>query len=124
MRYIILYLVLLSFTCKPRYKPCVIIIEPDYVEVQFGREMSRSLLDSISMVLEHQGIHLAFPVVKYDGDKINQLEFLISDGINTGTAKTNFVNKGRPFGFKVDHRVGALSSLEVGELKSKNKKNN
>ena len=117
MKYFIYSILLFLIACNPTYKPHKIIIENDYVEVHFGRVMSRSFLDSLSMVLESKGIHLAFPVVKYDGDKLNQLEFLISDGTHTGTAKTNFVTKVRPFGFRIDHRPGAKSSFEVGELK-------
>jgi hypothetical protein len=117
MRYFIFLLIALVFACRPHYKPAKIIIEPNYVEVHFGRMMSRSLLDSLSNVLEQKGIHLTYTSIKYDGDKLNELEFLISDGINTGTAKTNFVYKGKPFGFKVDHKPGAKKSLVVGELK-------
>ncbi len=117
MKYFIYSILLFLIACNPGYKPYKIIIEKDYVEVHFGRKMSRTLLDSISAVVEQQGIHLAFPVVKYDGDKLNELEFLISDGVHTGTAKTNFVNKVKPFGFRVDHRPGAKVGLEVGELK-------
>lgn len=117
MRYFIFSLLIFLLACNPGYKPHKIIIEPDFVEVHFGRMMSRTLLDSIQTVLENKGIHLAYSTVKYDGNKLNELEFLISDGINTGTAKTNFVLKGRPFGFRVDRRPGAKSSLQVGELK-------
>ncbi len=116
MKIISLVIVIGLFACNPEYKPYKLTIRPDFVEIHFGRKMSKSLLDSISSVLENQGIHLAFPVVKYDGDKLNHLEFLISDGINTGTAKTNFVNKKKPFGLRVDRRPGITNSLKVGEL--------
>lgn len=117
MNYFFSIILLLLLACNPTFKPYKIIIEPDYVEVHFGRMMSKSLLDSIVGVLENKGIHLAFPTMKYDGNKLNEIEFLISDGINTGTAKTNFVNKVRPFGFRIDHRPGAASSLQVGDLR-------
>jgi hypothetical protein len=115
-RFLIFLFITTILACTPGYKPHKIIIQADFVEIHFGRKMSRSLLDSISMILEQQGIHLAFPVVKYDGDKLNELEFLISDGIHTGTAKTNFVNKKKPFGFRVDRRPGMSNKLKVGEL--------
>jgi hypothetical protein len=116
MRVFILLLFVCLFACKPAYKPHKVIIEPNYVEVQFGRVMSRALLDSIQTALEYKGIHMTYTSVKYDGNKLNELGFLISDGINTGTAKTNFVNKVKPFGFRIDRRPGAKKNLQVGEL--------
>ena len=117
MKTFISLLLIFLVACHPHYKPAKIIIEPNYVEVHFGRVMSRSLLDSLSGVLAKQGIQLTFPVLKYDGEKLNELEFVISDGVHTGTAKTNFIYKGWPFGFKVNHKPGSKSPLLVGELK-------
>lgn len=104
--------------CTPKYKPYKITIEADYVEVQFGRLMSKNLLDSISTVLISKGIKLSFPVVQYDGDKLSKLEFVIDDGEHMGTASTHFLNKGKSFGFKVDRRAQAKSKLVVGEFKN------
>jgi hypothetical protein len=116
MKYFIYFFLLFLIACNPGYKPYKIIIEKDYVEVQFGRKMSTELLDSIRLAVARQGIQIAFPIVKYDGDKLNELEFLISDGVHSGTAKTNFVNKVKPFGFRVDRRPGAKVGFKVGEL--------
>jgi hypothetical protein len=113
MKYLPLLIFLFLLSCNPGYKPHKILIENDIIEVQFGRMMSKTLLDSIAMVLELKSVHLTFPVIKYDGNKLNELEFIISDGIHTGTAKTHFVNNNKPFGFRVDKNTG---TLKVGEL--------
>lgn len=78
--------------------------------------MSRTLLDSISQAVQDNGISLQYTSLKYDGNKLNELEFVLSDGNHTGAAKTNFVNKIKPFGFKVDRRPGATLTFQVGEL--------
>jgi hypothetical protein len=116
MKNLMIIVVTALIACNPTYKPHKITIQDDYIEVHFGRVMSKQLLDSLVNVLETKGVHLTYTSTKYDGNKLNELAFLISDGINTGTAKTNFT-KIKPFGFIVDRRPGAKSRMQVGELR-------
>lgn len=112
-------MLLFIWACMPEPKPHQIIQQTDYLEVHFGRKMPKSLLDSISLLAREKGILLSYTELKYDGELLSELEFVIQDGQQRGRAKTNFVYRGKPFGFRVDHRPGATSTLEVGELANK-----
>lgn len=109
-------LILFNCACIPTYKPHQVIIQDDYVEIKFGRKMSRELLDSIRTAVSEKGINLSYPEIIYDGNKLTRLEIQVIAGNQVGHGITNFVFKGKPFGFRVDNRPTAQVFLKVGEL--------
>lgn len=78
--------------------------------------MSRELLDSIRNAVSAKGIDLSYQDIIYDGNKLTRLEIQVIAGNQVGHGTTNFVFKGKPFGFRVDNRPTAQVFLKVGEL--------
>ena len=111
------YLMFLFCACLPNYKPHRVIIQDDFIEVEFGRKMSRELLDSISQAVAKKGINLSYPDLIYDGDVLTKMKIQVIDGNEVGQASSNFVYKGKPFGFRINRRPGSQKPMEIGELK-------
>ena len=78
--------------------------------------MSRELLDSISQAVAKKGINLSYPDLIYDGDVLTKMKIQVIDGREVGQASSNFVYKGKPFGFRIDKRPNAALRMKVGEL--------
>lgn len=111
-------LLLLCFliACTFEYKPCSFTQNDEIIELQFGRKMNKNLLDSLQKVLKNSGIELKYTELKYDGDKLSRLAFQVEYNGNAGNAKTNFVNKGKSFGFRIEPKTNRMI---VGELNPK-----
>lgn len=109
-------LMFLFCACWPKYKPHRVVIEDDFIEVEFGRKMSRELLDSIAQAVGKKGISLSYPDLFYDGDVLSKIKIQVIDGREVGQATYNFVYKGKPFGFRINHRPGAQIPMVIGEL--------
>lgn len=104
------------FSCNPKPQPHALFIEDNTVEVHFGRKMSKSLLDSIREVVGLKGISLSYPQMEYDGDLLSKLEINVQIAGQGGSAMTNFVYRGRPFGFRVIELKSYQPILALGEL--------
>ncbi len=115
MRIFVLILFIFS-ACFPQPKAHKIQITDALVEVQFGRKMPRTLLDSIKQLVAEKGIQLEYPVLKYDGELLSELEFTIQANGHTGSAATHFVYKGKPFGFRITNPGSAAFNMIVGDL--------
>lgn len=107
---------LFLLACQPGYKPHRVTLQEDLIEVHFGRNMSRSLLDSIQMELAKKGVSLTYPEIEYDGALLSKLSFVLNYKGQQGAASTNFVYRGYPFGFKIKQPQIDSFHLDVGEL--------
>lgn len=103
-------------SCNREPQPHALFIQDDSVEVHFGRKMSQSLLDSIREVVGLKGISLSYPQVEYDGELLSKLEIVVQIEGQGGSATTNFVYRGRPFGFRVVDLKSFQPVLALGEL--------
>ncbi|MBK8956654.1 MAG: hypothetical protein IPM34_14025 [Saprospiraceae bacterium] len=111
--------ILLMLACKQEPKPHAVFILDDTIEVHFGRKMSVELLDSIRAAVGLKGVSLSYPEVKYDNELLTKLEIKVEIGGQGGSAATNFVYRGRPFGFRIDHLKSFQPTLTLGELERK-----
>ncbi len=102
--------------CTQEPRPHHLEISDDKVEVIFGRDMSVALLDSVRAAVAAKGVSLSYPSYDYDGELLTQLEILVQHEGQVGQAKTHFIYKGRPFGFRINFRDDAKVSLEIGDL--------
>lgn len=112
---------IIHFSCTPKPQPHALFIEDNTVEVHFGRQMSKSLLDSIRTVVGLKGISLSYPQMEYDGDLLSKLEIHVQLAGQGGTATTNFVYRGRPFGFRIIDLKTFHPVLAIGELDKRSK---
>ncbi len=112
----IIILVYSFLGCNLEYTPYSFVKSDEVIELRFGRKMSESLLDSIKQVLKTSGVELDYSELKFDGNKLSRLAFKIEYNGNFGEAKTNFVNKGKSFGFRIEPKNNFMM---VGELNSK-----
>lgn len=110
-------LICMSMTqCMPEPKPHQIIMEDHVMEVHFGRKMSRELLDSVRNLVGQEGVVLNYPELKYDGQLLSKLAFTIQFKGRQGVASTNFVYRGKPFGFRILNPKSDGFVMTVGEL--------
>lgn len=114
--YIILLILSLTSSCLPEPRPHKLIINEDIIEVHFGRAMSKALLDSIREVVALEGVSLSFPVVKYDGDLLSELQFDVYCMGQGGSASTRFVYKGKAFGFRINRKIPGGPGIQIGDL--------
>jgi len=115
VRWIFLFGIILG-SCSQNPRPHRLEISDEKVEVIFGRDMSVALLDSVRAAVAAKGVSLSYPSYDYDGELLTQLEILVQHEGQVGQAKTDFIFKSRPFGFRINFRENAKTSLEIGDL--------
>lgn len=106
----------LAISCIPQPRPHHVVITEDIIEVHFGRAMSKELLDSIREVVALHGVSLSYPVIKYDGELLSELQFDVSCMGQGGSATSRFAYKGKAFGFKINRKIPGGPGIQIGDL--------
>lgn len=114
--FVVIIILIVISSCLPQPRAHSIKITEDVIEVHFGRAMSKALLDSIREVVALEGVSLSYPVVKYDGDLLSELQFDVYCMGQGGSATTRFAYKGKAFGFRINRKIPGGPGIQIGDL--------